>query len=100
MLFLEEQRPYVTPELRRQGTSKVNKALGKKVSVFEKLLEVFHNQAGEQSSNFQILALICALVCCVILTRPFSHVKLKWPLKVLQHKCVIFNLFVLVLLCL
>lgn len=37
MLFLEEQRPYVAPELRRQGTSKVNKALGKKVSVLEKL---------------------------------------------------------------
>lgn len=33
MLFLEEQRPFVTPELRRQGTSKVNKALGKRVSL-------------------------------------------------------------------
>lgn len=32
MLFLEEQRPHVAPELKRQGTSKVNKALGKKVS--------------------------------------------------------------------
>ncbi|XP_075868248.1 uncharacterized protein LOC142877466 isoform X2 [Nelusetta ayraudi] len=30
MLFLEEQRPHVAPELKRQGTSKVNKALGRK----------------------------------------------------------------------
>lgn len=41
MLFLEEQRPFVTPELRRQGTSKVNKALGKRVSfIYVQLLHL------------------------------------------------------------
>lgn len=50
MLFLEEQRPLVAPELRRQGTSKVNKALGKKVRL-EKLLTLFLTQ---------LVKLICA----------------------------------------
>lgn len=99
MLFLEEQRPYVAPELRRQGTSKVNKALGKKVSVFKKLviansaLEVFHNQAGEQSSN------PCTDLCFHLVCR-VAFKNLKWSLKALKHNCVIFNVLFLVQLCL
>lgn len=59
MLFLEEQRPLVEPELRHQGTSKVNKALGKKVSL-DKNRTLFFKQLVKQSC---VVLVVSGCVC-------------------------------------
>lgn len=101
MLFLEEQRPLVAPELRRQGTSKVNKALGKKV----RLEKPFPHATRETDVCFRFCqrkldcvgilqsgselafssCLYAYLTTCVLLPRP------QWKSLTVQEKAKYFH---------